>query len=88
MVETYAVTGMTCSACSSGIEHTLARLKGVNLVEVSLMGKSMKIDFDEGVISEEQIFAAVRELGYGVYREGEAPAPERRVPTGRCSYAL
>lgn len=80
MVETYAVTGMTCSACSSGIEHTLARLKGVNLVEVSLMGKSMKIDFDEGVISEEQIFAAVRELGYGVYREGEAPAPKKARP--------
>ena len=80
MVETYAVTGMTCSACSSGIEHTLARLNGVNLVEVSLMGKSMKIDFDEGVISEEQIFAAVRELGYGVYREGEAPAPKKARP--------
>ena len=27
MVETYAVTGMTCSACSSGIEHTLASLQ-------------------------------------------------------------
>ena len=80
MVQTYAVSGMTCSACSSGIEHTLARLNGVNRVEVSLMGKSMKIDFDENAISEEEIFAAVRGLGYGIGAVQQAsPAGETRA---------
>ena len=80
MVQTYAVSGMTCSACSSGIEHTLARLNGVNRVEVSLMGKSMKIDFDENAISEEEIFAAVRGLGYGIGAVQQAsPSGESRA---------
>lgn len=80
MVQTYAVSGMTCSACSSGIEHTLARLNGVNRVEVSLMGKSMKIDFDENAISEEEIFSAVRGLGYGIGAVQQAfPSGESRA---------
>ncbi len=80
MVQTYAVSGMTCSACSSGIEHTLARLNGVNRVEVSLMGKSMKIEFDENAISEEEIFSAVRGLGYGIGAVQQAsPSGESRA---------
>lgn len=71
MVKKYNITGMTCSACSSGIERSVGKLDGVSLCEVSLMAKSMKAEFDESVISEEKIFATVKSLGYGIYREGE-----------------
>ena len=64
MVKKYSVTGMTCSACSSGIERAMGRLDGVSSCEVSLMAKSMKVDFDESVVSEEKIFSVVKELGY------------------------
>ncbi|MBE7088011.1 MAG: heavy metal translocating P-type ATPase [Clostridiales bacterium] len=67
----YTVTGMTCSACSSGIERALNRLDGVELAEVSLMGKSLKIKFDEGVVSEEKIFLTVTELGYKIYKQNQ-----------------
>ena len=83
MVNTYVVTGMTCSACSSGIERAVGRIEGVNGIEVSLMGKSMKVDFDESKVSEEAIFQAVRDLGYGVYAEGDAPAPKTSNTDGR-----
>ncbi len=73
MVKRYNVTGMTCSACSSGIERAMGRLDGVSSCEVSLMAKSMKVDFDESVVSEEKIFSVVKELGYGIYNEGEQP---------------
>lgn len=73
MVKRYNVTGMTCSACSSGIERALGRLDGVSSCEVSLMAKSMKVDFDESVVSEEKIFSLVKELGYGIYNENEQP---------------
>ncbi len=73
MVKRYSVTGMTCSACSSGIERAMGRLDGVSSCEVSLMAKSMKVDFDESVVSEEKIFSVVKELGYGIYNEGEQP---------------
>jgi len=73
LVKRYSVTGMTCSACSSGIERAMGRLDGVSSCEVSLMAKSMKVDFDESVVSEEKIFSVVKELGYGIYNEGEQP---------------
>lgn len=64
---------MTCSACSSGIERATGKLEGVKLCEVSLMAKSMKVEFDETVLSEDRIFSTVKSLGYGIYHEGEEP---------------
>ena len=77
MVRNFDVTGMTCSACSSGIERTVGKMAGVNSVEVSLMGKSMRVDFDEATLGEAEIIHAVEELGYGAYREGEAPVKKQ-----------
>lgn len=74
MKKRYNVSGMTCSACSSGIERAVGKMDGVELCEVSLMSKSMKAEFDESVVSEEQIFNTVKSLGYGIYNEGEEPA--------------
>lgn len=63
MIKRYNVTGMTCSACSSGIERTIGRLEGVTLCEVSLMGKSLKVEFDEKTVTEEKILETVKSLG-------------------------
>ncbi|MCD8294115.1 MAG: heavy metal translocating P-type ATPase [Clostridia bacterium] len=73
MEKRYDITGMTCSACSSGIERTVSKLEGVTSCEVSLIGKSMKVDYDPAVLSENDIMDAVTGLGYGIYYEGEAP---------------
>ena len=62
----YTVTGMTCAACSAGIERTLRKMEGVVSAEVSLMGESMQVEYDETSISQEKIVSAVVELGYGV----------------------
>lgn len=64
---------MTCSACSSGIERAVGKLDGVSACEVSLMGKTMKVEFDEGKVAEDVIFSTVKSLGYGIYTEGEQP---------------
>lgn len=74
MEKQYDITGMTCSACSSGIERSVNRLEGVNFAEVSLVGRCMKVDFDESKLSEESIFSCVEALGYGIYEEGQAPS--------------
>ena len=47
MKEKFTITGMTCSACSSGIEKRVCKLDGVLKAEVSLMGESMTVDYDE-----------------------------------------
>ena len=72
MKEKFSVTGMTCSACSSGIERTLNKMDGVKEASVSLMGESMNVEYDENVVTREQIIAAVNDLGYGAALYDEA----------------
>ncbi|MCR4726376.1 MAG: cadmium-translocating P-type ATPase [Clostridia bacterium] len=72
MKKTYGVGGMTCSACSLGIEKCVGKIEGVESVAVSLLDKSMTVTFSGGDEKEKEIFAAVRALGYSVYPYGEA----------------
>ena len=65
MKDKFSVTGMSCAACSSGIERTVGRLEGVTKAEVSLMGENMLVEYDEKLISREKIIQTVIELGYG-----------------------
>ncbi len=78
MNKTYEITGMTCSACSSGIERVLSKIEGITYCEVSLMAKSMSVEFDETLVSEQTIFDAVKSLGYGIFNEGEKPIAEEK----------
>ncbi len=65
MKEKFSVTGMTCSACSAGIERAVRRLEGVENAEVSLMGECMQVEYDENALSQDKIIQAVVNLGYG-----------------------
>lgn len=74
----YNITGMTCSACSSGIEKSVGKLDGVTLCEVSLMGKTMKVEYDSEKVSEQDIFNAVKSLGYGIFKEGDEQTADKQ----------
>ena len=77
MKEKFSITGMTCSACSAGIERTVRRLEGVMGAEVSLMGESMVIEYDESRITRDDIINAVGQL-IGVYSGRKKPDGKRR----------
>ena len=81
MKQKFKVTGMTCAACSAGIQKTVGKLKGVKNAEVSLMGESMTVDFDEKAISSADIVSSVEELGYGAceYTAAKSEVKETRV---------
>lgn len=64
MIKKFSVGGMTCSACTSGIERNLKKSSGINEVNVSLIEKTMTVNFDENVTSTEKIIAIVESLGY------------------------
>lgn len=81
----YNITGMTCSACSSGIERAVGKLDGVTLCEVSLMGKSMRVEYDAEKVSEQTIFNAVKSLGYGIFKEGEGE-PVKEPPRDKSLF--
>jgi len=64
MVKKFAVGGMSCSACSNGIEKAVKAIQGVTGVSVSLLDKQMTVEF-EGDLSA-LITATVQKLGYTV----------------------
>ncbi len=74
MEQKFKITGMTCAACSAGIQKTVNKLEGVERADVSLMGECMTVDFDEKAISSEKIAAAVEALGYGASPADETAA--------------
>lgn len=54
---------MSCSACSAHVEKAVASLKGVKAAAVSLLTNSMTVQYDEAVVSAEEIIAAVKKSG-------------------------
>lgn len=65
MKERYHITGMTCSACSSHVEKSVAKLEGTEKVSVNLLTETMDVDYNEEILTEVQIVNAVERAGYG-----------------------
>lgn len=60
-----AIEGMTCAACQSFVEKALREQAGVRAATVNLMLNTATVEFDEGVVSEAALAAAVEDTGYG-----------------------
>jgi P-type Cu+ transporter len=75
------VTGMTCAACQSFIERTLAGEAGVREATVSLMMHNATVTFDPRVASAAHLVERIRSTGYGAQMpaatESEFAAQER-----------
>ncbi len=63
--ETYNITGMSCSACSSRVEKAVAKIVGEENVGVNLLTNSMQVKYDDAKISGSEIIKAVENAGYG-----------------------
>ena len=86
----FEVTGMACAACSARVQRTVEKLPGVRSCAVNLLKNDMTADYDEAVVTAEQIAAAVTAAGYGATpeappkpaetpREESAPTPAERA---------
>lgn len=65
MKQKFSVMGMSCAACVGHVNKAVARLKGVNNVDVNLLSNSMVVDYDEKVVNINDIINAVSNAGYG-----------------------
>ena len=86
MKKKFSVSGMSCSACSSGIERTIKKLDGVESVEVSLMGECMSVEFNKEKITEADIIQAVINLGYGAEIFDETIQKKTQVQPEKIKY--
>lgn len=78
MKKTFAITGMTCSACSNHIEKAVNALPGINNAQVNLLQNMMQVDFDASQTSVQKIVEAVEKSGYGVADE-ESSSEDKQV---------
>lgn len=69
--KTIPVVGMACAACSVHVERTLNSLQGVHSAAVSLPGRSALVDYDEHVISPEEMKRAINNIGYDLVIDEE-----------------
>lgn len=68
-MEQYAVSGMSCAACTARVEKAVSEVKGVTSCSVSLLTNSMGV---EGTASPDEIIEAVRNAGYdAVLKKGK-----------------
>jgi len=60
----FEIRGMTCVNCANTIEKGISKLEGVNIAAVNFATEKLKVGFDQTVLSEDDIIAKVKDLGY------------------------
>ena len=73
------VGGMTCAACSSSVERSLRKTKGILSANVNLVSTYASIEFDDALIDESIINRIIEDTGYSVVKE----APEKGISKQR-----
>lgn len=66
MKKQFKVDGMSCEHCQKRVENALSELNGVNEVVVILDGGTVDVDYDEALIAEAAMIAAIEDAGYDV----------------------
>jgi Cu+-exporting ATPase len=81
MKEKFSIGGMSCSACSNGIEKAVSKIDGVKIANVSLLQKSMTVEFDEQKTNAQNIIYAVERLGYSasIFGQDEKTKPNKTL---------
>ncbi len=59
-----SIDGMTCSACSNGLEKYLNKQNGINEASVNLVMANASIEYDEKILNIEKIEEFVKQAGF------------------------
>lgn len=66
------IDGMTCSACSNGLEKYLNKQNGVINASVNLVMSNASIDYDETILNQEKLEKYIKQAGFtslGIFKE-------------------
>ena len=67
-----SIDGMTCSACSNGLEKYLNKQNGVFDASVNLVMSNATINYDENILNQEKLENYVKQAGFkslGIFKE-------------------
>ena len=62
--ERFKILGMTCASCASSIEKGLSKVNGISEANVNLATETLKITYNETIISFQDIENKVNSIGY------------------------
>ena len=62
--ETIRISGMSCAACAARVEKVLNNLEGIKNAAVNLAVEKAVVEYDNNIISIEDIIDAIKKLGY------------------------
>lgn len=73
----FAITGMTCAACSTRIEKGLNKLEGVTKASVNLALETASVEYSPSQIAPQDIAQRVEKFGYGAKLKSEEKEEEQ-----------
>jgi Cu+-exporting ATPase len=75
------IGGMSCSACSNGLEKYLNKQDGIGNASVNLVMANALIEYDENKVNRKMLDKFVKEAGFeslGIYDENEEEKPQSK----------
>ncbi len=76
-----SIEGMTCSACSNGLEKYLNKQKGIQSANVNLVMANATIEYDEKILNQSKIEEFVKQAGFkslGEFKEIKLEAKSKK----------
>ena len=62
--EIFKIKGIHCASCVMTIERMLQKQAGVKSASVNLVNESALIEFDDNLVSENDLAKAIKDIGY------------------------
>ncbi len=72
------IEGMTCSACSSGLEKYLNKQEGIIKASVNLVMAQASIEYDDSIVNEKLLNQFVKEAGFKSLGEPDFKSGQKR----------
>jgi len=91
MKKEFQIEGMTCSSCAVAIEKGTKKLEGVESSTVNLTTEKLTIEFDENLLSKDEIFEKIKKIGYTpkeIKNEKEIIIPIDDMTCSSCALAV
>jgi len=76
---TLSISGMNCSSCAMGLEHTLKNAEGIEQASVNFATEKATVKYDPQLITPEKIKAIVTDNGYEVIEDKKKAASEEEA---------
>ena len=86
-----AIDGMTCSACSNGLEKYLIKQAGITNVSVNLVMANASIEYDETFLNQKKLEQYVKEAGFkslGIFSENNLENKSKNEKTKFILFSL